>query len=111
MEDDDERELIIEEDDIVTADHDTSAQMEYDDVTDSPAISHNDDAEVEENGAKEKQNGGDAGTKLKAPIQEIYPKKVMMTFLNWLLFCLSVSSGYAPYKPLGALNCNFKKRK
>ena len=87
MEDDDERELIIEEDDIATADHDTSAQMEYDDVTDSPAISHNDDAEVEENGAKEKQNGGDAGTKLKAPIQEIYPKKVILDLIATLLYC------------------------
>ena len=73
MEDDDEGELIIEEDDIVTDDHNTSAQMEYDDVTDSPANLQIDEAEEEENGAND---GDGVGTKLNTPVQEIYPKKV-----------------------------------
>ncbi len=77
MEDDEEGELIIEEDDIVTDDQNTSAQMEYDDVTDSPANLHIDEAEEEENGANTKENGGDGvGTELNTPVQEIYPKKV-----------------------------------
>jgi len=76
MEDDDEGELIIEEDDIVTDDHNTSAQMEYDDVTDSPANLHIDEAEEEENGANGNENDGDGDeTKLNTPLQEIYPKK------------------------------------